>query len=139
MFNRAELIGRLGRDPEVRYTTEGKAITQLAMATHEVHRDPVNGEKVRHTEWHRIVLFGRQAEVAGQYLKKGALAHVEGTLRTRRWKNKAGIEVMNTEIVAGTLTLLEKGPGAYNEEETKAIELEVDPDLGFEDFSLPPY
>jgi len=110
MLNRAELIGRLGRDPDVRYTQEGKAIANLALATTDAFKDLASGKKKEHTEWHRVVLFGRQAEIAGEYLKKGSLAYVDGRLRTRRWKNKDGIEISTTELVGSSLTLLERAP-----------------------------
>lgn len=85
MLNQSQIIGFLGRDPEVRYTADGKAIANLTVATSEPHKDRETGQRLKHTEWHRIVLFGRQAEVAKEYLKKGSLVYVEGRLRTRRW------------------------------------------------------
>jgi single-strand DNA-binding protein len=108
MLNRAELIGRLGRDPDVRYTQEGKAIVNLALATSDVFRDKTSGEKREETEWHRVVLFGKQAEIARQFLKKGSLAYIDGRLRTRQWKNKEGLEQTTTEIVGNSLSLLER-------------------------------
>jgi len=108
MLNRAELIGRLGRDPDVRYTQEGKAIVNLALATSDVFRDKTSGEKREETEWHRVVLFGKQAEIASQFLKKGSLAYIDGRLRTRQWKNKEGLEQTTTEIVGNSLSLLER-------------------------------
>lgn len=137
MLNRAELIGRLGRDPDIRYTTEGKAIANFALATQEIHRDPNSGDKQRHTEWHRIVLFGRQAEIAEQYLKKGSLAHIEGSIKTRRWKNKDGIDVTLTEILAGTLTLLDRPPKTQSIEPPK--DLEEDTASAMDAFTDPPY
>ena len=108
MLNRAELIGRLGRDPDVRYTPDGKAIVNLALATSDVFRDKTSGEKREETEWHRVVLFGKQAEIASQFLKKGSLAYIDGRLRTRQWKNKEGLEQTTTEIVGNSLSLLER-------------------------------
>jgi single-strand DNA-binding protein len=108
MLNRAELIGRLGRDPDVRYTPDGKAIVNLALATSDFFRDKTSGEKREETEWHRVVLFGKQAEIASQFLKKGSLAYIDGRLRTRQWKNKEGLEQTTTEIVGNSLSLLER-------------------------------
>ena len=116
MLNRAELIGRLGRDPDVRYTTDGKAIANLALATSEFFRDRDSGQRKEQTEWHRVVLFGKQAEIAGKYLKKGALAYVDGRLRTRKWKNRQGQEQFTTELVGSSLTLLEKKGSATDVE-----------------------
>ena len=98
MLNRAELIGRLGRDPDVRYTQEGKAIANLALATTDAFKDLASGKKKEHTEWHRVVLFGRQAEIAGEYLKKGSVCYVEGQLRTRKYTDKDGIEKYSTVL-----------------------------------------
>jgi single-strand DNA-binding protein len=90
MLNRAEHIGRLGRDPEVRYTADGKAIANLALAPSEYFKDRTTGQRQERTEWHRVVLFGRTAEIAQAFLKKGALVYIEGRLRTRRWQNASG-------------------------------------------------
>lgn len=107
MLNQSQIIGFLGRDPEVRYTADGKAIANLAVATSEPYKDRETGQRLKHTEWHRIVLFGRQAEVAKEYLKKGSLVYVEGRLRTRRWQ-KGGEDRYTTEIVGTELTLLDR-------------------------------
>ncbi|MEY4685718.1 MAG: single-stranded DNA-binding protein [Pseudomonadota bacterium] len=140
MLNRAELIGRLGRDPDVRYTQEGKAIANLALATTDAFKDLASGKKKEHTEWHRVVLFGRQAEIAGEYLKKGSLAYVDGRLRTRRWKNKEGIEISTTELVGSSLTLLERAPKG-KDQATAASPTPGEPtaDDGFLDFPDPPF
>ena len=140
MLNRAELIGRLGRDPDVRYTQEGKAIANLTLATTDAFRDFASDQKKEHTEWHRVVLFGRQAEIAGEYLKKGSLAYVDGRLRTRRWKNKEGIEVSTTELVGSSLTLLERAPKGKVAASVAAIsQSEPHADDDFLDFSDPPF
>jgi len=107
MLNQSQIIGFLGRDPEVRYTADGKAIANLAVATSEPYKDRETGQRLKHTEWHRIVLFGRQAEVAKEYLKKGSLVYVEGRLRTRRWQ-KGGEDRYTTEIVGTELTMLDR-------------------------------
>lgn len=140
MLNRAELIGRLGRDPDLRYTQEGKAIAHLALATTDAFKDLASGKKKEHTEWHRVVLFGRQAEIAGEYLKKGSLAYVDGRLRTRRWKNKEGIEISTTELVGSSLTLLERAPKAKDHESAASPHPGDSPaDDGFLDFPDPPF
>lgn len=140
MLNRAELIGRLGRDPDVRYTQEGKAIANLALATTDAFKDLASGQKKEHTEWHRVVLFGRQAEIAGKYLKKGSLAYIDGRLRTRRWKNKDGIEISTTELVGHSLTLLERAPKEKDwASATSPKEGEHLADDGFLDFPDPPF
>jgi single-strand DNA-binding protein len=106
MLNQAQLIGRLGRDPEVRYTQDGICIANLAVATSESHKDKATGETKQATEWHRVVLFGRLAEIAGEYLKKGGLVYLQGKIRTRKWKNQAGQDQNTTEIVAHEMKML---------------------------------
>lgn len=140
MLNRAELIGRLGRDPDVRYTTDGKAIANLAMATSEFFRDRDSGQRKEQTEWHRVVLFGKQAEIAGKYLKKGALAYVDGRLRTRKWKNRQGEEQFTTELVGSSLTLLEKkGHGSGVDTTISEADVIGNRDDGFNDFPDMPF
>jgi len=109
--NKVILIGNLGRDPETRYTTGGDAITNLNIATSEQWKDK-NGEKQEKTEWHRVVLFGRQAEIAGEYLKKGRSVYIEGRLQTRKYTDKDGVEKYSTEIVADRMQLLGGRDGA---------------------------
>ncbi len=103
--NKVILIGNLGRDPETRYTTGGDAVTNLRIATTEAWKDK-SGEKQEKTEWHTVVLFGRQAEIAGEYLKKGRPVYIEGRLQTRKWTDKEGVEKYSTEIVADRMQLL---------------------------------
>jgi single-strand DNA-binding protein len=103
--NKVILLGNLGRDPETRYTTGGDAVTNLRIATSEQWKDK-SGEKQEKTEWHTVVLFGRQAEVAGEYLKKGRSVYIEGRLQTRKWTDKEGVEKYSTEIVADRMQLL---------------------------------
>jgi single-strand DNA-binding protein len=103
--NKVILLGNLGRDPETRYTTGGDAVTNLNIATSEQWKDK-NGEKQERTEWHRVVLFGRQAEVAGEYLKKGRSVYIEGRLQTRKYTDKDGVEKYSTEIVADRMQLI---------------------------------
>ena len=110
--NKVIILGNLGRDPETRYTTGGDAVTNLNIATSEQWKDK-SGEKQERTEWHRVVLFGRQAEIAGEYLKKGRSVYIEGRLQTRKYTDKDGVEKYSTEIVADRMQLLggRDGPG----------------------------
>ena len=103
--NKVILIGNLGRDPETRYTTGGDAVTTLNIATSEQWKDK-SGEKQERTEWHRVVLFARLAEIAGEYLKKGRSVYIEGRLQTRKYTDKDGVEKYSTEIVADRMQLL---------------------------------
>jgi len=111
--NKVILLGNLGRDPETRYTTGGDAVTTLNIATSEQWKDK-SGEKQERTEWHRVVLFGRQAEIAGEYLKKGRSVYIEGRLQTRKYTDKDGVEKYSTEIVGDRMQLLggREGGGA---------------------------
>ena len=103
--NKVILIGNLGRDPETRYTTGGDAVTNLRIATTETWKDK-SGEKQEKTEWHTVVLFGRQAEIAGEYLKKGRPVYIEGRLQTRKYTDKEGVEKYATEVVGDRMQLL---------------------------------
>ncbi|MBI3095792.1 MAG: single-stranded DNA-binding protein [Rhodocyclales bacterium] len=104
--NKVIIVGNLGRDPEVRYTPNGDSITNVTIATTDTWKDKATGEKKEATEWHRVVFFGKLAEIAGQYLKKGRQVYVEGALRTRKWQDKEGQERYTTEIVANEMKML---------------------------------
>jgi single-strand DNA-binding protein len=104
--NRVTIIGNLGRDPEVRYMPSGDAIANIAVATTYKSKDKNTGEQKEQTEWHRISFFGRLAEIAGQYLKKGAAVYVEGRLQTRKYTDKDGIERYATDIIAENMQML---------------------------------
>lgn len=117
MVNKVILVGRLGADPEIRYTPSGLAVTTIRLATNERWRDPERGEVQERTEWHRVVLFGRLAEIAGQYLRRGRQVYIEGSLRTRKWQDREGRERYTTEIVARDLQML----GSRSESETATI------------------
>lgn len=104
--NKVILIGNLGKDPETRYLPSGDAVTNITVATTESWKDKKSGDKQEHTEWHRISFFGRQAEIAGEYLKKGAPVYIEGRIRTRKWQDKEGQDRYSTEIVADRMQLL---------------------------------
>jgi len=117
--NKAFILGRLGKDPEVRYSSDGKGITTLSVATSTVGKN-AQGDKTEYTEWHRLVAFNKAAEVAGKYLKKGDLVHIEGSLRTRKY-DEHGVTKYSTEIVVGRLSLL----GNKGSNEVPAFEVEV--------------
>ncbi|WP_431484168.1 single-stranded DNA-binding protein [Pseudomonas solani] len=111
-INKVILVGHLGGDPDVRYTPQSKAVTSVNLATSESWKDKQTGQQQERTEWHRVVFFGRVAEVAGEYLRKGSQVYVEGTLRTREWE-KDGIKRYTTEIVVdinGRMQLLGAKP-----------------------------
>lgn len=109
--NKVILIGNLGRDPETRYTADGAAITNVSIATTRRYKD-ASGQQQEETEWHRVAFFGRLAEIAGEYLRKGRPVYVEGRLRTRKWTDKDGNERHTTEIVAENMQLLGSREGA---------------------------
>ncbi|MEF8728322.1 MAG: single-stranded DNA-binding protein [Accumulibacter sp.] len=104
--NKVILVGNLGRDPESRYAPDGSAVVNVSIATTDTWKDKVTGEKREATEWHRLVFFGRQAEIAGQYLKKGSQIYVEGRLRTRKWQDKEGQERNTTDIHVDQMQML---------------------------------
>ena len=110
--NKVILVGNLGRDPEVRYSPNGQAVANVTLATSESWKDKTSGEKQEKTEWHRVVFFGRLAEIAGEYLKKGAQIYVEGRLQTRKWQDKDGKDRYTTEIVANDMQMLGSRGGA---------------------------
>src|SRR5437588_2795174 len=103
--NKAILVGRLGRDPETRYTSAGQAVCNFTLATDETYKDR-NGERQKRTEWHRIVVWGKQAEIAQQYLHKGSLIFVEGRIQTRQWDDREGQKRTTMEIVATNFRML---------------------------------
>lgn len=106
MFNKAQVIGRLGSDPEIRVTQEGKAVATISLATTESWKDKVSGERKEKTEWHRVILFGKLAEIARDYLKKGSLTLFEGPIRTRKWQDQSGQDRYSTEIHATEMKML---------------------------------
>lgn len=109
-INKVIIIGNLGRDPETRYLPDGGAVTNISVATTEVWKDK-SGEKQERTEWHRVAFFGRLAEIAGEYLKKGSPVYVEGSLRTRKWQDKDGQDRYTTEIIASDMKMLGQRSG----------------------------
>jgi len=106
MVNKVILIGRLGKDPEVRYTPDGTMVTNFNLATDEQWKDK-NGEKVQKTEWHKIVTYRKLAEICGNYLVKGKLVFIEGRIQTRSWEDKEGVKRYTTEIIASNMQMLD--------------------------------
>ncbi len=105
-INKVIIVGNLGRDPENRYLPSGEQVTSIAVATTDRWRDKASGEQKEQTEWHRISFFGKLAEIAGQYLKKGSQVYIEGRLRTRKYTDKEGVDRYATEIIADTMQML---------------------------------
>ena len=103
-INKVILVGNLGNDPEMRYTPDGRAIANVSLATSESWKDKNSGQTQEKTEWHRVVVFGKLAEIAGQYLKKGSQVYFEGKLQTRKWQDQAGQDRYSTEIVVDGFT-----------------------------------
>jgi len=111
--NKVILIGNLGRDPEIRYTPNGLAVANITIATSEVWKDKQSGENQERTEWHRIVMYNRLAEITGEYLRKGSKVFIEGRLQTRKWQDKtSGQDRYTTEIIADSLQMLDSKAGA---------------------------
>ncbi len=112
-INKVILIGNLGQDPETRYMPSGGAVTNITVATSESWKDKQTGQQQERTEWHRVVFFNRLAEIAGEYLRKGSKVYLEGSLRTRKWQDKAtGADRYSTEIVANEMQMLDSRGGA---------------------------
>lgn len=111
-LNKTTLIGHLGADPEIRYMPDGTATATVSIATTDKWKDKTTKEVKEKTEWHRVVFFGKLAEVVGEYVKKGSQIYVEGKLRTRKWTDKQSIERYTTEIIGNELQMLDKKPAA---------------------------
>jgi len=136
--NKVILVGRLGKDPETRYTPSGAAVTNISIATSEQWKDKNTGEKQEKTEWHNIVFFGKLAEIAGEYLKKGSECYVEGSLTTEKWQDKSGNDRYTTKIKANEMQLLGSksdnqtaGQGAYSN--SQASQTAINAANGIED------
>ena len=110
--NKVILIGNLGKDPEVRYMPNGNAVANITLATSESWKDKTSGEQQEKTEWHRIVMFRRLGEIAGEYLKKGSKVYIEGKLQTRKWQDSSGNDRYTTEIVADQMQMLDSRGGS---------------------------
>jgi single-strand DNA-binding protein len=110
--NKVIIIGNLGNDPDTRYMPSGSAVTNLSVATNESWKDKQTGEQKDRTEWHRVAMFGRLAEIAAEYLRKGSQVYIEGRLRTRKWQDQSGNDRYSTEIVADEMQMLGGRSGA---------------------------
>jgi single-strand DNA-binding protein len=117
-INKVILVGTLGKDPEVRYSQSGSALATVSVATNEKWKDK-NGEMQERTEWHRVKFFGRLAEIAGEYLKKGGQVYVEGSLRTEKYTDKQGVEKYSTDIIANEMQMLGGMPGGERGERSE--------------------
>jgi single-strand DNA-binding protein len=111
-INKVILVGHLGADPETRYMPSGSAVTNLRLATSDAWKDKESGEQQERTEWHNVAMFGRLAEIAAEYLRKGSQVYVEGRLRTRKWQDREGHDRWTTEIVANEMQMLGGRTGA---------------------------
>lgn len=109
--NKVILIGNLGQDPDVRYMPNGNAVTNISVATSETWKDKNTGQDQERTEWHRVVMFRRLAEIAGEYLRKGSKVYIEGKLQTRKWQDQSGQDRYSTEIVADNMQMLDSRGG----------------------------
>ena len=109
--NKAIIVGNLGRDPEMRTFPSGDKVTNVTIATTDKWKDKQSGEMKEHTEWHRVMFNGRLAEIAGEYLRKGSMVYVEGSIRTRKWTDQQGVEKYSTEIRADSLQMLSRREG----------------------------
>ena len=111
-INKVILVGNLGADPDTRYMPSGSAVTNIRVATSESWKDKSTGDPQERTEWHRVVFFGKLAEIAAEYLRKGSQVYVEGSLRTRKWQDREGRDRWTTEIVANEMQMLGGRPGS---------------------------
>lgn len=125
--NKVILVGNLGADPETRYQTSGDAITNIRLATTDKWKDKASGEMKEATEWHRVAFFGRLAEVAGEYLKKGSQVYVEGRIRTRKYQDKDGNERYSTEIIGDRMQMLGSRAGSGEPREPAEAKGEAKP------------
>ena len=128
--NKVILVGNLGRDPEVRYNPDGFTVANVSVATTSVWKDKNTGDRREETEWHRVVFYARQAEVVGQFLKKGSPVYIEGRLKTRKWQDKEGVDRYTTEIVADQMQMLggrnEPGTGLTNPDDDGGTKISFD-------------
>lgn len=139
-LNKVTLIGYLGHDPEMRTTSSGDAVAHLAIATTETWKDKSSGEKKQATEWHRVVLYRKLAEISGQYLKKGSHVYIEGRLQTRKWTGKDDVDRYVTEIIADDMRMLGGRPSTPEEEREEDAVPKVRPQPAryeFEDDAIP--
>jgi single-strand DNA-binding protein len=135
--NKVILVGNLGRDPEVRYIPSGSAVLNFSMATTDRWNDPASGEKKERTEWHRIVVWGKQAEVLGEYLKKGRQVYVEGSLQTREWTDREGNKRYTTEVRAQRVQMLGRPDDRQPVAAQGTQEAVAEPEGSFENDDIP--
>jgi single-strand DNA-binding protein len=146
--NKVILVGNLGRDPEMKYTASGAAIANVTVATTDSWNDKQTGEKQEKTEWHRVVFFGRLAEIVGEYLHKGSQVYLEGRLQTRKWQDKSGQDRYTTEIVANDMQMLggrggeggarpQQGGGFRSNAPAQPAAQPPQSDTGFDDDDIP--
>ncbi|WP_343656365.1 single-stranded DNA-binding protein [Cupriavidus sp.] len=144
--NKVILVGNLGADPETRYLPSGDAVTNIRLATTDRYKDKQSGEMKELTEWHRIGFFGKLAEIAGQYLKKGSSVYIEGKIRTRKWQDQSGQDKYSTEIVADSMQMLggkhegqQQAPQASRQQRQPANQHSAPADSsdGFDDSEIP--
>lgn len=129
--NKVILVGNLGQEPDIKYMPSGQAVCNVSIATTESWKDKTSGEKVEKTEWHRVVLFGKQAEIAGEYLHKGKQVYIEGRLRTNKWQDQSGADRYTTEIVARDMQMLGgRGTDLSGAENETAAPAPMSPDSG---------
>lgn len=136
--NKVILVGNLGRDPELRHTTNGTPVANFTLATTDRWSDPTSGERKERTEWHRIVVWGKQAEVAGEYLRKGKQVYVEGSLQTREWTDREGNKRTTTEIRAHRFQMLgsrqDDRPPVESPQPTPAV---AEPEAAYDEDDIP--
>lgn len=132
-LNKTQLIGNLGADPEVRSLPNGTAVCNLNIATTEKWRDKTNNEAKEHTEWHKVVLYRRLAEIAGQFLSKGSQIYIEGKLRTRKWQDSNGIDRYTTEIEASEMQMLSSNRRLDSVDEGSIVSKAVNPASAYDD------
>lgn len=136
--NKVILVGNLGRDPEVRYTTNGTAVANFPIATTDRWVDQASGDRKERTEWHRIVVWGKQAEIAGEYLRKGKQVFIEGSLQTREWTDRDGNKRYTTEVKAQNFQMLGSRQDApSSDDRPKPVPATAEPDAGYEEDDIP--
>lgn len=126
-INKVILIGRLGKEPEVKHMPSGKTVVNISLATNDVWKDRDTGEKKTSTEWHNVVLFGRQAEIVAEYVHKGDIIYIEGKLKTEYWENSSGEKKNTTKIIVNVLQLMPSGKSTYNSDKVRKEAKEKEP------------
>lgn len=121
-INKVILIGNLGTDPEVRYMSNGNAVTNFSIATNESWKDKQTGEMQERTEWHKVSLFDKLAQIAAEYLKKGAKVYIEGSIRTKKWQDQNGNDRYSTEIIANNMQMLDSKDSSYKPKNSNNLE-----------------